>query len=99
MIRLRRRSIDPVLLRHQGPKRSQSPQECLCQFSPFSSDVGSSRGANILTNEDYSLQAADFWKPATTQAVNIEPLIDTVRLSQTILVSQPEPSASASKDL
>src|ERR1700730_5654724 len=52
-------------------------------------------------NEDYSLPAADFWKPATTQAINIGPPIGTVRISQTILdrSSQPEPSASASKNL
>src|SRR5262249_52548499 len=68
---------------------------------PCSRPMGSSSGANILTNEVYSLLAADFWKPATTQAINIGLPTDTVRISQTIPEpsSQPEPSASASKDL
>src|SRR5215831_5633677 len=50
-------------------------------------------GSNILTNEVYSLPAADFWKPATTQAINIGPPVDTIRISQTIPdpSSQPEP--------
>src|SRR5215469_14311650 len=48
-----------------------------------------------------SLPAADFWKPATTQPINIGLPIDTVRISQTIPdpSSQSEPSASACKDL
>src|SRR5262249_48198320 len=56
-------------------------------------------GANILTNEVYSLPAADFWKPATIQAINIGLAIATVRVSQTVFESQSGPSASAPKDL
>jgi hypothetical protein len=52
----------------------------------------------MLAHEDYSLPAADFWKPATTQAINIGPPVDTIRISQTILDSQPEPCASACKN-
>ncbi len=68
--------------------------------------ISQGRIAGYRTAEDQSAvpgpgPVADFWKPETTQAINIGPPIDIVRISQTILgrSSQPEPSASASKDL